>query len=260
MIEVEVLGAELVRQDDAVERSPGGASMPPPQEVRRLCALAAGAAGVARRARRDRVRRRAAHRRAERALPRRDAEPTDVLSFPIDGDGLRSGGARELGDVVICLEHTADVREAIVHGVLHLLGMDHETDDGEMLALQRELLARGRGLTRSGFVALAGRPNVGKSTLVNAVVGDKVAIVSDRPQTTRRAIRGVRSHGDCQIVLVDLPGVQRPRDALTTRMAGRVQQELADADVALLVLNGEQGVGPGRPLHRRDARRAPLSR
>jgi GTP-binding protein Era len=100
-------------------------------------------------------------------------------------------------------------------------------------------------LTNSGFVALAGRPNVGKSTLVNAIVGDKVAIVSDRPQTTRRAIRGVRSDGDCQLVLVDLPGVQRPRDELTTRMAARVRQELADADVALLVLNGEQGVGPG---------------
>jgi GTP-binding protein Era len=100
-------------------------------------------------------------------------------------------------------------------------------------------------VTRSGFVALAGRPNVGKSTLVNAVVGDKVAIVSDRPQTTRRAIRGVLTQADCQIVLVDLPGVQRPRDALTTRMAGRVKQELADADAALLVLNGQQGVGPG---------------
>jgi GTP-binding protein Era len=100
-------------------------------------------------------------------------------------------------------------------------------------------------LTHSGFVALAGRPNVGKSTLVNAIVGDKVAIVSDRPQTTRRAIRGVHSAGDCQLVLVDLPGVQRPRDELTARMAARVQQELADADVALLVLNGEQGVGPG---------------
>ncbi len=100
-------------------------------------------------------------------------------------------------------------------------------------------------MTHSGFVALAGRPNVGKSTLVNAIVGDKVAIVSDRPQTTRRAIRGVRSEGDCQLVLVDLPGVQRPRDELTTRMAARVRQELADADVALLVLNGEQGVGPG---------------
>jgi GTP-binding protein Era len=100
-------------------------------------------------------------------------------------------------------------------------------------------------LTRSGFVALAGRPNAGKSTLVNAIVGDKVAIVSDRPQTTRRAIRGIHSVGDCQIVLVDLPGVQRPRDALTARMAARVKQELEDADVALLVINGDQGVGPG---------------
>jgi GTPase len=100
-------------------------------------------------------------------------------------------------------------------------------------------------MTRSGFVALAGRPNVGKSTLVNAIVGDKVAIVSDRPQTTRRPIRGIRSSSDCQLVLVDLPGVQRPRDALTERMASRVRVELADSDAALLVLNGEQGVGPG---------------
>jgi GTP-binding protein Era len=100
-------------------------------------------------------------------------------------------------------------------------------------------------MTRSGFVALAGRPNVGKSTLVNAVVGEKVAIVSDRSQTTRRAIRGVHSSEDCQIVLVDLPGVQRPRDALTARMAARLQQELQSADVALLILNGEQGVGAG---------------
>jgi GTP-binding protein Era len=103
----------------------------------------------------------------------------------------------------------------------------------------------GAQVTRSGFVALAGRPNVGKSTLVNALVGEKVAIVSDRPQTTRRAIRGVRSAGDCQMVLVDLPGVQRPRDALTERMAQRVRQELDGADAALMVLNGEQGVGPG---------------
>jgi GTPase len=100
-------------------------------------------------------------------------------------------------------------------------------------------------MTRSGFVALAGRPNVGKSTLVNRVVGEKVAIVSDRPQTTRRAIRGVFVRGDCELVLVDLPGVQRPRDALTERMAQRVQQELAGADAALLLLNARQGVGPG---------------
>jgi GTP-binding protein Era len=99
--------------------------------------------------------------------------------------------------------------------------------------------------TRAGFVALAGRPNVGKSTLVNAIVGEKVAIVSDKPQTTRRAIRGIAMRGECQLVLVDLPGVQRPRDTLTERMQSRVERELADADGALLIINGQQGVGPG---------------
>ena len=100
-------------------------------------------------------------------------------------------------------------------------------------------------MTRAGFVALAGRPNVGKSTLVNAIVGQKVAIVSDKPQTTRRAIRGIAMRGDAQLVLVDLPGVQRPRDALTQRMQSRVERELADADAAVLLLNGEQEIGPG---------------
>ena len=101
-------------------------------------------------------------------------------------------------------------------------------------------------MTRSGFIALAGRPNVGKSTLVNSMVGHKVAIVSDKPQTTRRAIRGVVTAPDrFQLVLTDLPGVQRPRDALTERMQRRVEAELAEADAALVVVNGEQGVGPG---------------
>ncbi len=100
-------------------------------------------------------------------------------------------------------------------------------------------------VTRAGFVALAGRPNVGKSTLVNGMVGGKVAIVSDKPQTTRRAIRGVATAGDTQLVLVDLPGVQRPRDMLTERMQRRVVAELSESDVALLVINGQEGVGPG---------------
>ncbi len=99
--------------------------------------------------------------------------------------------------------------------------------------------------TRSGFIALAGRPNVGKSTLTNALVGSKVAIVSDKPQTTRRAIRAVAGGEDWQLVLVDLPGVQRPRDTLTERMQHRVEAELDGADGCLMVVNAEQGIGPG---------------
>lgn len=102
-------------------------------------------------------------------------------------------------------------------------------------------------MTRAGFVGLAGRPNVGKSTLVNSIVGTKVAIVSDRPQTTRRAARGIATdpREGWQMVLVDLPGVQRPRDRLTQRMQRRVEHELEDSDAALFVVNAEQGVGPG---------------
>lgn len=101
--------------------------------------------------------------------------------------------------------------------------------------------------TRSGFVGLAGRPNVGKSTLANALVGHKVVIVSDRPQTTRRAVRAVSTSPDLsvQMVLVDLPGVQKPRDVLTERMQRRVERELIDSDAIMFVLNGEQGIGAG---------------
>jgi GTP-binding protein Era len=100
-------------------------------------------------------------------------------------------------------------------------------------------------VSRSGFVALAGRPNSGKSTLVNRIVGGKVAIVSDKPQTTRREVRGIATGPDWQLVLVDLPGVQRPRDVLTERMQARVERALEDADAALLLLNGEQAIGAG---------------
>ena len=144
MIELEVFGAG---------NAPGA---PPVAEIRRLCSLVC-----------DRLEIAEGHLAIEFVDPQRMSElngrfrdryePTDVLSFPIDGAEplpLASAGAgnrspvagaqppRELGDIVICPEHTADLREAIVHGVLHLLGMDHETDHGEMLALQVELLTR----------------------------------------------------------------------------------------------------------------------
>jgi probable rRNA maturation factor len=126
-LEVEVIGIE--RATD------GGLVL---GEARELCALALASAGIA-----------DGHVAIEFVGEERIRElnrdhrgkdvPTDVLSFGVDEDGP-AAGPRELGDIVICPEHTADLREAIVHGALHLTGMDHETDDGEMLALQAELL------------------------------------------------------------------------------------------------------------------------
>ena len=113
-------------------------------------------------------------------------------------------------------------------------------------------------MTRSGFVALAGRPNAGKSTLVNRMVGDKVAIVSDKPQTTRREVRGIATGEDWQLVLVDLPGVQRPRDPMTERMQHAVERALRDADAVLFTLNGEQEVGKGDRFIARAIRSAGL--
>jgi probable rRNA maturation factor len=123
VLEVEVIGSALEAE-----------------EVRRACELAAGAAGV-----RDghvAVEFVGAERIAVLNREFRGREgPTDVLSFPVDETGA-AAGERELGDVVICPAHTEDLLEAVVHGVLHLTGMDHESDQGEMLALQAELLER----------------------------------------------------------------------------------------------------------------------
>jgi probable rRNA maturation factor len=133
VLEVEVIDAPAAR--------PGG-ECPTVAEIERLVVLAVASAGV-----------RDGHvavsfvgeaRIAElNAAHRGKPEPTDVLSFPIDEDGDVPGPSalRELGDVLICPEHTADLREAVVHGALHLVGMDHEVDDGEMLAVQAEILS-----------------------------------------------------------------------------------------------------------------------
>jgi GTPase len=99
---------------------------------------------------------------------------------------------------------------------------------------------------RSGFVAVAGRPNVGKSTLLNALVGGKVAIVSRVPHTTRHRIRGIHTNDDAQLVLVDLPGWQRPIDRLTERMQERVEETIADdLDAVLLVVSARDRIGAG---------------
>ena len=98
---------------------------------------------------------------------------------------------------------------------------------------------------RSGFVSVAGRPNVGKSTLVNALCGGKVAIVSDKPQTTRQRIFGIVNGDDYQLVLADLPGFQRPLDALTERMQHTVDRAFDDVDGVLLVLSARERIGAG---------------
>jgi len=98
---------------------------------------------------------------------------------------------------------------------------------------------------RSGFVAAAGRPNVGKSTLVNALCGGKVAIVSDKPQTTRRRILGIANGDDWQLVLADLPGFQRPRDALTERMQRTVDSAFEEVEGVLFVLSARERIGAG---------------
>lgn len=130
-LELEVLDAELAE---------GRADLPEPEEIERLVALAVASADVhdghlaiafvdA-----DRI-------AALNAEHRGKEGPTDVLSFPVDAADAVVAGPRELGDIVICPQHTVDIREAIVHGALHLVGMDHETDEGEMLALQAEILS-----------------------------------------------------------------------------------------------------------------------
>jgi GTP-binding protein Era len=98
---------------------------------------------------------------------------------------------------------------------------------------------------RSGFIAVAGRPNVGKSTLVNALCGGKVAIVSDKPQTTRRRIVGIANGDDYQLVLADLPGFQKPLDALTERMQRTVDRAFEDVDGVLFVLSARERIGAG---------------
>jgi probable rRNA maturation factor len=135
VLEIEVIGIDQIALEG--ERAVG-LVVPTAAELERLCALAIASAGIEdghvaiEFVDAERIQ---TLNREHRELD----EPTDVLSFAVDGDGT-TAGPRELGDIVICPEHTEDLREAVIHGALHLTGMDHETDDGEMLALQAELL------------------------------------------------------------------------------------------------------------------------
>ncbi len=109
----------------------------------------------------------------------------------------------------------------------------------------RENAAEGSGAYRSGFACVVGRPNAGKSTLTNALVGTKVAITSSRPQTTRHAVRGIVSRADGQVVLVDTPGLHKPRTLLGERLNDLVRATWAEVDVVVVCLPASDPIGPG---------------
>ncbi len=192
---------------------------------------------------------------------------TDVLSFPardmyhgffqstledwelldIDESGSRS---LTLGELVISpsrvaaqaeeLGHSFD-RELsflVIHGVLHLLGFDHEDghDEQEMIALQKRLIA-GLEDIPCGFVVLTGRPNVGKSTLLNEISGRTLAIATAKPQTTRHSIRSVYSTEECQIAFIDTPGIHRPKTALGKAMMKSASSAIQQSDVVVLMID-----------------------
>ena len=181
---------------------------------------------------------------------------TDVLSFP----GEETPEGRHLGDVVISVETAGagngsslerELKVLTLHGILHCLGYDHETDDGEMEATETRLRARFlepsevQESRRSGTVALVGRPNAGKSTLMNRMLGEKLAIVSDKPQTTRHRLIGILSTERGQMVFHDTPGLHRPLHRLNRRMVHAASAALKEADVVCLLRDAATPFGRG---------------
>ena len=201
-------------------------------------------------------------------------EATDVLSFAGEED---EEGDSSIGDVLISLDTAGrqaeeagqslswELQSLILHGVLHCLGHDHETDDGEMDAKELELreswvdesapwripaVTGGEGApsppgSRFGRVALLGRPNAGKSTLMNRWLGEKLSIVSDKPQTTRNRIEGILTGPRGQMVFLDTPGIHKPKHRLNRRMLKAATDALSDADVLCLLVDASVPFGGG---------------
>lgn len=204
---------------------------------------------------------------------------TDVLSFPaLTGEILPFDKSKYpedidpetdavmLGEFYISYEKAEEQAEEYghslsreyafltVHGMLHLLGFDHieESDRIKMESLQEEILneagfARDEEdknvTTKFGSVAIVGRPNAGKSTLINALVGEKVAIVSWKPQTTRNRILGIMNTENAQIAFVDTPGLHAPQNSLGKYMMRSVTAALESVDIIIYVIDAEKGIG-----------------
>ncbi len=150
-----------------------------------------------------------------------------------------------------------------VHGLLHLLGYDHSADEqAQVMEQETKTDPRSGGIRwkenhmseqiiRSGFVSLIGRPNVGKSTLLNKLVGVRLAITSPKPQTTRQVVRGIIDDENSQIIFLDTPGFHAPRTRLGEYMVQAATTALADGDIALLLVDAEKATGerayPGIP-------------
>ncbi len=201
---------------------------------------------------------------------------TDVLSFPsleislpfikeeYPFDLNPETGAVVLGEIYISLTRAAEQAQDIghsledevvflaCHGILHLLGLDHVTEEEahEMESLQRQILGREESPTlveptadyKYGAVAIIGRPNAGKSTFVNNAVGEKVSIVSWKPQTTRNEILGIYTDNEAQIVFIDTPGLHAPKNSLGKYMMKNVTSALDDCDMVLYVVDAEKGL------------------
>lgn len=199
------------------------------------------------------------------AVTRGVDKTTDVLSYPAldriadftqknyptDYDGMQR--AVVLGDIAINLDAARrqaeeygtgdrEINYLFVHGMLHLLGYDHmeQADKDKMREIEEKVLAE---TDKSVVVAVVGRPNAGKSSIVNAIVGEKVSIVSPKPQTTRDRITGICTEGARQIVFLDTPGMFKPRTKLDEHMDKSIKSSLGgDADVVLVVLDSTKGV------------------
>ncbi len=196
------------------------------------------------------------------------------ISFPFNKDDYPDDINPEddavlLGEIFVCVEKAVEQAEEYdhsieremsflcCHGMLHLFGYDHDTEEKEkqMNDLCEEIL-EGIGQTRdkkfvapveekidfhSGFVALMGRPNAGKSTLLNTIVGEKVSIVSWKPQTTRNKIKGIYNEKDCQIIFIDTPGLHKPKNSLGDYMMKTAASATEGIDCILYVIDGEKG-------------------